>query len=57
MNAETSRQPDDLVHMWTLPKGLTREKALQHFLERVKPKTYTFERFDYNAARGVARTI
>lgn len=57
MTVEASRDPERMAHVWILPKGLTRAQALRYFLDHTKPRTYEFERFDYNPNSGQARTV
>lgn len=54
---EASRQPEAFWHVWAMPKVLRRDEAYRYFMERVKPKTYIFEKFRYDPHKGAAYTI
>ena len=52
-------QPKDqevFWHCWGLPRGLNRADAIKAF-DSIKPRGYTFEKFQYNPHTGQLRTV
>lgn len=56
MNAEGSRDPEGMWHVWYIEAGLNRDDAHRRFLQK-KPRDYTFEKFFYNHRTGQVRTV
>ena len=56
MNAEGSRDPEGMWHVWYVPAGLSRDEAHRFFLARVKPGPYTFDAFRYDRTTGRVMT-
>ena len=57
MHVEASRDPERMAHTWPMPKGLAKREALELFERTIKPRTYAFEQFRYDPARGLAVTV
>lgn len=56
MRVESSRDPERYVHHWTMPKGFTREQAIEYFETFIKPRTMQIDRFQYDPKTGIAKT-
>jgi len=52
MKSEVSRQPELMWSFWFIPKDLSRDEAIKYFMEKIKPRTYTFEKFTYDRKAG-----
>lgn len=58
MNAESSRTPETMAHVWPgCPTGLTVEQARAWWITNRKPRTYQLERFFYVQKTGSVTTI
>ena len=56
MTVEASWQPEYFWHVWYAPTGLSRDEAHRYFLSRIKPRDYTFEKFQYDHKTGRVMT-
>jgi hypothetical protein len=52
MRVEATRQPQEMAHVFVLPKGLKPGEALHHFEQHVKPSGFRFEKWKYNIHSG-----
>lgn len=57
MKVESSREPEPSWHVWSAPKWMAQDEAELYFRQRIKPKSYTYERFKYNPYTGHVFTI
>ena len=58
MNLEGTRH-NEAEYSWTcwkVPKGLSRQAAIEFFLSKVKPSTYKFETIKYDPHTGTVMT-